>query len=108
MTPDIPFMIQTIIHEATHVVMIQNNRQIQPGLKYLDELFPDEPSNAKLHLIVNTVTDQVFKAEFGKSEANRIGAELRKLKGLRRAYEILDALESTKSFLKQVTSKFRK
>ena len=105
---DTHFMIQTIIHEATHVLLSQNDKQIRPGLKYLKKQYPNELPGTRLHLIVNTVADSVLETEINSSKINKIKSELKKFKGLKRAYEILDNIDSPQDLLGQVIKKFKK
>lgn len=82
----------TLIHEAIHNILIQNDDKVKPVIEHLNQLFPNEDKKAILHIIVNSIERKVFSEVFGKNKYMLIFEKTRNYKGLKRAYEILEGI----------------
>jgi len=95
-------VIETLIHEAIHVILVQNKDKTQDVFVKLRKTYPDETKSTRVHIIVNSVTDRVFRSIYGDDEADRIQQVTRTYKGLKRAYELLDRMELKDNILESI------
>lgn len=82
----------TIIHEAIHNILFQNEEKVESVIKHLSSVFPNEDKNTILHLIVNAIDRRVLSETFGKENFMVIFEKIKNYKGLKRAYEILETV----------------
>ncbi|MFQ6088133.1 MAG: hypothetical protein ACE5K0_04450 [Candidatus Methanofastidiosia archaeon] len=83
---------ETLIHETIHVILAQNNDQVKPVIEHLNQIFPEEDRKTILHIIINSIDRKVFLKVYGEDQFKIVFAKVRKYRGLKRAYEILEDL----------------
>lgn len=87
---DYPDICHTIIHEAIHNILFQNDEKVKPVIEHLNSIFPNEDKNAILHIIVNAIDRRVLSEIFGEENFKAIFEKIKNYKGLKKAYEILE------------------
>ncbi|MBT4376129.1 hypothetical protein HOD29_02025 [archaeon] len=101
MNEDYLKIVETLIHELLHIILVQNIMKIKPVMIELLKLFPKEEKRTRIHLLINFLSDKIFREVFGEEEANRIKNISRKFIGLKRAYELLED-EGNKSKIREL------
>lgn len=92
-SPDMLKIAHTLIHEAVHVLLVENRDKTAKVFAHLKKAFPDADRSTRVHLVVNSSANRVFEQIFGKEEAERAISIERNYKGLKESYYILDNLE---------------
>lgn len=102
MSEDYLKIAKTLIHEAVHVILLQNPEKWKKIYEELKIKFPKENIKTQVHIIVNAVTEKVFSKIFGDEESKRILEIEKKYIGLKRAYEILEGIDVKDDVIKSI------